>query len=63
MKVTVCSFFDRNNKTTIQAQAGDDKFFGSCARITARQLRNAAKRLGVSRLLLCRRRGRNDLLA
>ena len=50
MKVTVCSFYDRNNKTTIQAQATEDKFFGSCARITARQLRNAANRLGVSRL-------------
>ena len=50
MRVTVCSFYKHNQKTTIQAQAEEDKLFGLCAKITSRQLRNAAKRLGVSRL-------------
>ena len=50
MRVTVCSFYNPNHKTTIQAQVGHDKFFGLCAKITSRQLRNAANRLGVSRL-------------
>ena len=50
MRVTVCSFYNPNKKTTIQAQVDEDKLFGLCAKITSRQLRNAAKRLGVSRL-------------
>ena len=50
MRVTVCSFYNPNQKTTIQAKVKEDKFFGLCGEITSRQLMNAAKRLGVSRL-------------